>query len=48
MSDTAAPTIRPLITLGSADAAVCVDDVCVIPTDVEKVVTALDEGSTDY
>ena len=40
--------IRPLITLGALDAAVCADDVCAIPSDAENVLVALDEGSTDY
>jgi hypothetical protein len=40
--------IRPLITLGALDAAVCADDVCAIPSDAEKVLLSLDEGSTDY
>jgi hypothetical protein len=51
MSDGAVTLVRPLIALGSADAALCVDDACAIPaipTDVEKVVTSLDEGSTAY
>jgi hypothetical protein len=50
MSDTAA-AIRPLIALGSMDADACVDGVCAVPAialDTEKVVTSLDEGSTDY
>jgi hypothetical protein len=37
-----------LIPLGAPDAAACADDVCAIPTDAEKVVLSLDEGSIDY
>ncbi|THG28132.1 hypothetical protein [Naasia lichenicola] len=52
----ARPVGSPFISLGSTDAEVCIDGVCAVPssateaqpTDVEKVVSSLDEGSTDY